>query len=179
MVTMSGIETSLLATVGLVFGLVFNVLERAVEEFTLFTASAAAHDEDVQQSNEDGAEGEEKAKAPIDQETPVLEVWLEDGLTPNEHSRRESEAEQAEPSTESIRRINHRGTVQRRERIENCKLQNESCGCSLPNDLCKSPHNLLCFSIIDRECWPGFVTRSARQRSIFMRSRPATRSIIA
>src|SRR5205823_5996585 len=63
--------------------LLLDVLETALQQFTPFGLSAPTHCPDIQQSDDDRRNSEDKAADPINQKQKAGQNGLEDGLAPN------------------------------------------------------------------------------------------------
>jgi hypothetical protein len=93
---------------------------RAVKQFALFLPRSFARRPDVQQRCEDCSKDEDETRAPIksEQDNVVLQLFLKDGVAPNQQTESEREEQKSKPSAQCIGGVGHG--------LENKKLSPET-----------------------------------------------------
>ncbi|MEK7686368.1 MAG: hypothetical protein AAB466_13205 [Verrucomicrobiota bacterium] len=77
----------------------------ALEQYTVLLLCSTAHDPKVDQGCQDGQSGKPEASEPIENKRGSVQVWLQQGLSPNQELARQDQKEGSKPAAPSIHAI--------------------------------------------------------------------------
>jgi len=90
-----------------ILSFVIHLFEGRFDQFALLLAGATPQDPYIPQGDDNGCDGKTKANKPIDQEHPASQMTFQNGLSPDQHARRDGQTEYAQPASQGIGGIRH------------------------------------------------------------------------